>query len=351
MNLANRPGSVLCAFGSEPACGSFRIDRRIAVSRHAWRTCGQCARAIRQRSGQPFVSPGSLVQRTIASAGNPGDIRIALNLPGLLKTPYFRSYWVQRNASQLKPFAAGVVDLFREPQQIREERTFLRESASPAPTEGAVAQVVAWAPPDSGLYRAWADPQTSQVLDLIRTKIVAPGTPGNAPSRIAPAAGNPDSIAGDSSDLETRIDQAPLHTQVVDATSSLRPVIEATGVRAMLHVQSSRPSTDGVFVDSDSAIALLSNTDWPQVNLPEISVHRQGPIMVIATSSAMLQKVVGRLNAPAASNLRAAYTAHYSHSRELAAYTRMMAKSTPEMLRRRRWPAIFLPNIASLPVR
>ena len=283
------------------------------------------------------------------TAGNPGDIRIALNLPGLLKTPYFRSYWVQRSASQLKSFAAGVVDLFREPQQIREERTFLRESASPAPTEGAVAQVVAWAPPDSGLYRAWADPQTSQVLDLIRTKIVAPGTPGNAPSRIAPAAGNPDSIAGDSSDLETRIDQAPLHTQVVDATSSLRPVIEATGVRAMLHVQSSRPSTDGVFVDSDSAIALLSNSDWPPVNLPEISVHRQGPIIVIATSSAMLQKVVGRLNAPAASNLRAAYTARYSHSRELAAYTRMMAQiDAGNAEAGGDGPRFFSQNIASL---
>ena len=66
----------------------------------------------------------------------PGDVRIALNMPGLLKTPHFRSYWVQRNASELKPFSAGIVDLFREAQQVREERILIRETQAGARRAG-----------------------------------------------------------------------------------------------------------------------------------------------------------------------------------------------------------------------
>ena len=178
----------------------------------------------------------------------------------------------------------------------------LRESQSAPPSEQAVAQVIAWAPADSGLYRAWADPQSDQVLDLIRTKIVSPGATGGAPGRTAPTAANPDTIAGDSSDLETRIDQPPLQIQPSDATATLRPIIEAARVRAMLHVQSSRASSDGVFVGNDSAIALLANTAWPAVNLPDAFVHRDGRILILASSGAMRQKVVAQLGTSAAAH-------------------------------------------------
>jgi hypothetical protein len=283
------------------------------------------------------------------SATNPGEIRIALNIPGLLKTSYFRSYWIQRNASQLKPFTAGVIDLFREPEQIREERILLRESQSAPPSEQAVAQVVAWAPADSGLYRAWADPQSDQVLDLIRTKIVSPGATGEAPGRTAPTAANPDTIAGDSSDLETRIDQPPLQIKPSDTTATLRPIIEAAGVRAMLHVQSSRASSDGVFVGNDSAIALLANTAWPAVTLPDAFVHRDGRILILASSGAMRQKVVAQLGTSVAATGAAAYFARYSHSRELAAFTRMMTQIDAGVeTGSSDGPRFFSQNVASL---
>lgn len=259
------------------------------------------------------------------AAANPGEVRIALNMPALLKTSYFRSYWVQRNASQLRPFSAGVVDLFREPTQIREERILIRESQSAAASEQPVAQVVAWAPSDAGLYRAWAAPQTDQVLELIRTKLVAPGATGDATSRSAPTAANPDAVAGDASDLETRIDQPPLDVQSVDTVGPLRPIVEAAGVQAMLHVQASRASDGGVFVRNDSVIGLLATSDWPAITLPDVLIHRQGRILLLADNQAMLQRVIAQLGATPSPN-GAAYTARYLHSRELAPFTRMMTQ-------------------------
>jgi hypothetical protein len=283
------------------------------------------------------------------AASSPGDVRIALNMPGLLKTSYFRSYWIQRNASQLKTFNAGVVDLFREPQQIREERVLLRESQSSPPSEQAVAQVAAWAPADAGLYKAWADPSSEQILNLIRTKITNPGHSGDAPARTAPPAVNPDVIAGDSSVLETRIDQPPLQTQGNDATEALRPVFEAAKVQAMLQVQSSRASGDGVFLGNDSAIALLGSADWPAIALPRAAIHRQGRILVIASSAAMLQQVINQLGAPPAAARAASYTARYSHSRELAAFTRMMTQiDAGDIESVGDGPRFFSQNVASL---
>jgi hypothetical protein len=258
------------------------------------------------------------------AATNPGEVRIALNMPGLLKTPYFRSYWIQRNASELRPYSAGVIDLYREAQQIREERVLIREQQSTPASEQAVAQVVAWAPADAGLYRAWTSPGTNAVLELIRTKLTNPGVPGEGQSQSAPQAANPDARSGDASDLETRIDQRPMEITATDVTAPLRPVLDGAKVEAMLHVQSSQTAADGVFIGNRSAIALLATNNWPEITLPVVQIHRQGRILVLASDASMLRNVVAQLNRPPATP--AAYTARYLHSRELAPFTRMMTQ-------------------------
>ncbi len=276
-----------------------------------------------------------------AASTNPGEVRIALNMPGLLKTPYFRSYWIQRNASELRPFSAGVIDLFREPRQIREERAFIRETQTTPPSEQPVAQVLAWAPADAGLVKAWAEPSSAQILDILQSNSDAP------PSRSAPEAANPDDLAGNASDLETRIDQAALEIDETNAIAALRPVIDAAGVQAMLQVQSSRPSADGVFVRSDSAVALLAASDWPAVTLPDVHVHRQGRILVLSDSAAMLQRIVAQLGS-APSGTGAAYTARYLHGRELAPFTRMMTQIDAASSDNSEGPRFFSQNVASL---
>lgn len=61
-----------------------------------------------------------------------GDLRLVYNLHALLPTPQFRTYWIQRNASELKPFSAGISDLFQSADSFEERRTLLRISESPA---------------------------------------------------------------------------------------------------------------------------------------------------------------------------------------------------------------------------
>lgn len=282
------------------------------------------------------------------AATNPGEVRIALNMPSLLKTPYFRSYWIQRNASQLQPFSAGVIDLHREAGQIREERILIRATQTAPASEQPVAQVIAWAPADAGLYRAWAAPSLDQVLELIRTKLVSPGAEAAAPTRTAPGSADPDAVAGSASDLETRIDQRALENAASDAVAPLRAAMANVQIQAMLHTQSSRPAADGIFIRNDTAIALLAASDWPAVTIPGVEIHRQGRNLVLASDAATLQRIVAQLGARP-STTSAAYAARYMHSRELAPFTRMMtqmdAAATQEY---DSGPRFFSQNVASL---
>lgn len=309
------------------------------------------ANAIALHAQRPAM--GSLAQErwfdaASRAAATPGEARIVLNMAGLLKTPHFRSYWVQRNASDLRPFHAGIVDLFREAGQVREERSLLRETQATAPNEQAVAQVAAWVPADAGLYKAWANPSTDLVLNLLRDKLIQPGEVTDAYSSSAPvfdAAG----VAGDASDLETRIDQVPLAVDKTDRMAPWRSIVEAAGVQALLQVQGSRPSGDGVFIRNDTAIALLASTDWPEVTIPGVAIHRSGRTLVLASDDAMLQRVVSRLGNTPQANGAAAYSARYRHARELAPFTRMMRQmdaASSETAGDE--PRFFSQNVASL---
>jgi hypothetical protein len=78
-------------------------------------------------------------------------------------------------------------------------------------------------------------------------------------------------------------------------------------------------------------------------------IHRQGRILVLATSGPMLQRIVAQLGAAPAGSGAAAYTARYSHTRELAPFTRMMTQmdaSTSD--RSGEGPQFFSQNVASL---
>ena len=40
--------------------------------------------------------------RSVAAAGAPGDLRVVLNLEKIVPSPYFRSYWIQQNITDMK---------------------------------------------------------------------------------------------------------------------------------------------------------------------------------------------------------------------------------------------------------
>ena len=306
------------------------------------------ANALKLMAKQP--EPAMSSESWFAAAVQPqGEFRMVLNMRRLLDSVYFRSYWIQRNASELKPYTAGVVDLFREAGQLREERMLIREAPETPRAEAAVAHVLAWSPDDVGLRRAWAEPSTSEVAELVRRKIVSPGVTLSREQRHAPLSASPDAVIGSTADLETRIDQQPLEAaKKNDAVEAFTRNAERVGVAAVLHVQRSKAAADGVYVDNESAVALLGKSDWPEVQLPEAQVHRAGRALVIASTPAMLKDIVVRLgNAP--SGLGAQYIARYAHARELEPFTRMMSfidTSRPQY--EPTAPQFFSGNVASV---
>ena len=159
------------------------------------------AGALRLLAGEKpaAVNQDPWFRESVRAAGSPGDLRLVMNLETIVRTPYFRSYWIQRNNTMLQPYWAGIADTRLTPTEIREDRVLLRSTAEPGPPAAPSAGVAALArlvPDDAGLYRAWAAPEVSAVADLIRDKLLDPevsralfGTPRGCPKHPMPAAG------------------------------------------------------------------------------------------------------------------------------------------------------------------
>jgi hypothetical protein len=299
--------------------------------------------------------------------GARGDLRMVMNLKALVRSPHFRSYWVQRNVSELRQFGAGIADVFRSPSGIREERVLLRFGEAPlAATSDALAQALRLAPEDSGMYRAWANPSSEAALDLLTSRVLEPQPLGGRKSETAPAA-PVSAIAGSEGDLETRIDEPPLpDTGDHFAPAELRRLLENTKLEAMLEVGSTRTLTDGVFVGIDSAVALLASTDWNVAAVREalataaetgplgrISVEARGRVLIIANSAPLAGAIAARVpRSPA--HAGGSYAAGFVAARERGNFEKLTSMvdfaTMPEAFDRRttREPRFFSENIASL---
>jgi hypothetical protein len=143
----------------------------------------------------------------VSAAHASGDLRMALNLEKLVLSPYFRTYWVQQNITEMKQYSAAVSDLFRSSRQYREERVLIRKNLASAASESAasaVADLVRFAPANSGLYQAKVLPTGEECFRLLETKILAPHLGAAPASQLAPQAQLTSGETGQSSDLETR---------------------------------------------------------------------------------------------------------------------------------------------------
>ena len=91
------------------------------------------AGALRLFAGEqlPAVNQDPWFNESARAAGSPGDLRLVMNLETIRRTPYFRSYWIQRNQTMLKPYWAGIADVRLSSAEIREERVLLRRSDEP----------------------------------------------------------------------------------------------------------------------------------------------------------------------------------------------------------------------------
>ena len=196
-----------------------------------------------------------------AAATSPGDLRLVTNLEALLKTPQYRSYWIQRNASEVRSYRAGIADLARTGGEIREDRIFLRKNAVPA-IAGVADDLLRLAPDTAAFAHSWAHPSASQLVALIEAKLLAPKVTPRMSEDYAPTVETGNGETGAESDLETRIDEAPLAAQSAIELDDLRHLLESAPIDAALQVQAGAQLPDGVFVETPTVLAIESTANW-----------------------------------------------------------------------------------------
>ncbi len=321
------------------------------------------ALALIAGESRPAMKQEPWFQHATAAQATPGDLRMELNFAKVAKTQYFRSYWIQRNTRELMQFSAIVSDLDRSQTLYRERRVLLRSepAADMRTSETAVGEIGPFVPADAGLFRAWAKPDIAGALALIAQKIILPRVDSREDLyRRAPAEGNADAMLGSEEDLETRIDEPP----VVDDASNidlqpLRTVLEGNTVEAMLQVEGAKASSDGVFVITPRAIALLGARPWDvaaaraamesiMFKMDRVWVTTADRLLILSTSEDLMKAMAGR---PAAAIPPAHYAMRFLHARELPRFQRMMTLIDYPSLRGAgdaREPLFFSENIASL---
>jgi len=319
--------------------------------------------------------------RSLKATGPPGELRLVLNLERLVTTPHFRSYWIQRNVSQVKRFSAGIADLSRTGGDFQEDRVFLRASEEqPAWNENAVAQAARFAPTTAGFVQGWASPTADQVWALLHSRVLDPKPAGEASFNRAPQVNLTEGVMGSEGDLETRIDALPVDLADQPEYEPLQRLLRAVPIEAMVQIRATRNLPGGVFAGIDSGVVLLSGSDWdrtpasnalstafttawsigtiggqfqqrgPYLELPGLASLKlafSGRALLIATSKELMEAM---LASPAPTLPAARYAAIYRHAQELKSLTRITALiDTPNAVAAGgSEPPFFSRNLASL---
>ena len=248
------------------------------------------ARSLRLLAGEEAGSVISADWYTDASAARPdrGELRMVMNLQRLTATPHFRSYWIQRNVSDVRKHRAGVADLFRSEDEFREERTFLPAQQSPESEQTsagaqAAADLLRYAPVEAGFYAARPLTGAQDAVSLIARKLLTPTATRNQRVQTAPQVYVGSGKTGSEGALETRIDQAPAaYTPGGLAEQALREAFESNPALAVLHVEASSKAVEDVFVGNHAVLVLQGTQEW---NEQQIRSALQTAVLGLWTTS------------------------------------------------------------------
>jgi hypothetical protein len=324
-----------------------------------------------------------------AAAGTRGDLRMVLDLQSLVPNGYFRTYWVQQNITDLSPYSAAASDLFRSPNQYREERVLIRKKESQPATSpagsSANADLSRFVPEDAGVFVATANPAGDSCFNLLERKILAPHIGPVPASQLAPQLQLTSGEQGADSDLETRIDQAPAGEAKAASESALKTLLNGSPILASLSVQSSHRDASGVFVKFPAAVVLKGSADWNEVavrsavadfvkpsftasqlglawqnksgyqqldGLWPLAVAVRGPYLIVSDDASLMKSVMGGFEKKSTRPPAELY-AGFNHAGErenFIAFTNMIDRPNPAANRDRsdRQPAFFSGNMASL---
>jgi hypothetical protein len=293
-----------------------------------------------------------------------GDLRMLMNLEKIVRTPYFRSYWIQQNITEMKQYASAVSDLYRTSQSYREERVLVRRAVAAA-VSGDVRAITAIAPENAAYYTAQATPDPANLLAALRSDLLEIKPEQTAASYTsAPSAASAEN-AGNSAQLDTFIDHAPVAEHQSDAYAPLRALLIAQQPEASLEVFFSRPPSNGVFVslqtgfvvsaarawDESAVCQALTQTLVPDLTAGKLGVHWEkrssaageylaldgalplylsasGDQLLLAGDSILMEELLARRprSISAAKNDGVTYAALFRHTQEQGNYGRLMAQ-------------------------
>lgn len=291
-----------------------------------------------------------------------GNLRLIYNLDALLPTPQFRTYWIQRNVSELKPFSSGISDLYERSDGFEEQRALLRKTESaPVGAGDSLAEALRYAPAAISLYRAWTRPDAARLTQTLEQVLYGEAPDAALFNRFAPNVTAEAGITGSETDLETRIDQSPFErsskpavTPLVEALLKMRPL-------ALLHAQNTQILSDRVFVLPNSGVVLICKSPDPaaldQALQEATSLMQTGsldPLHVSVNGRAVILSRIDLQPGAVAPQLPdVAYTAAYNNIAEWPHYKQLFAlldrnPVNPDMPSAANTPTFFSGNIRSI---
>jgi hypothetical protein len=234
--------------------------------------------ALLSGAAEPSLAKQNWFSEIAREGAQSSELKLVYNLDTLLPTAQFRTYWVQRNNSELKPFRSGVADLSETSKGFEEKRVLLRrDSDSFNRTYPALDNVLAYVPGGASLYRAWSAPSRARITSAV-TQVVSGERPSDdSTNLLAPqiSAAAADAIAADR--FETRIDQPAPTTMQATPITGLVDKVMAMGPKALLHVQQTIESNDQVFVIPQSGLVI--ECERPNQREIEDSLHQVAGIL------------------------------------------------------------------------
>jgi hypothetical protein len=220
---------------------------------------------MQQPSDRTLLTESWYSATSAAAARKPGDLRMALNLTKIVPSPYFRSYWVQQNVTQMKQYSAALSDFDRGEDAFNEQRVLLSANVDQTMASSDLAPVLAYAPKNAGFYRATAQPGTQKVLAELQDNLLDRLPAADRNTHTAPAADLSTPATGDEAALEERIDDPVVPTTSQDTqTGAIGDLLGKANVQAMLVYEATDPpgATAEVLAPVHSAVVLAGSNLW-----------------------------------------------------------------------------------------
>jgi len=315
--------------------------------------------------------------RDIAAAGEKSELRLVFNMEQLVSKPQFRTYWIQRNVTEMKQYRAGICDLFENGNTFTEKRTLLRKSPAPAASdEQAVSRLLAYVPDRRSFYQALADPARERLRAMLIQTVTgeAPSTPGEM--FMAPAVTTEASAIGTTADLETRIDEPPAKPGTLPSLDAAVDALMAMKPLAVLQIQGTTETADRVFVVPQSTLVFefaagnrdavetalapalqaqvfVDSANWQRTasatsfgSIEPLAVAAGGPgVFIVSRGPSLAGSAAANRSGGASALERLTYAAGYYHSLAFAPYLRLFHMIEPKQQNE---PPFFGGNVASL---